>query len=102
MSETEIVDFINEENGFNSNAQYYGSYLNQEANPYRGMELNISNVGGLETIRIGPFGLNSDAIAGYGSLPDSPTASYSIDKHIQRCNPSLTIRRACRICIKQN
>ncbi len=92
MSETEIVDFINEENGFNSSAQYYGSYLNQEANPYRGMELNISNVGGLETIRIGPFGLNSDAIAGYGSLPDSPTASYSIDASISNgATPSLTI-----------
>ena len=56
------------------------------------MDLNISNVSGLETIRLGPFGLNSDAIAGYGSLPDSPTASYSIDASISNgATPSLTI-----------
>ncbi len=30
MSETEIVNFMSEENGFNANAKYYGSYLNQE------------------------------------------------------------------------
>ena len=92
MSETEIVNFLSEENGFNANAKYYGSYLNQETNAYRGMDLNISNVDGLETIRLGPFGSSSDAIAGYGALPDSPTSSYSISASISNgATPSLSI-----------
>ena len=92
MTETEIVNFLSEENGFSANAKYYGSYLNQETNAYRGMDLNISNVDGLETIRLGPFGASSDAIAGYGALPDSPTSSYSISASISNgATPSLSI-----------
>ena len=58
----------------------------------RGMDLNISNVSGLETIRLGPFGASSDAIAGYGSLPDSPTNTYTISARISNgATPSLSI-----------
>jgi len=78
LTQTEITNLISAENGFGPEAVYQGKYLNSEINAYRGMELDISRVGGLYSVVTGSNGSFARSAGGTTAVPANNTIDHNL------------------------
>lgn len=77
LTQTQIADIITPENGFSIHADYFGNYLNDTEEAYRGMDMEILRSGGLQELTLGANGRAPLALGGYGDYPNSATDAYA-------------------------
>ena len=84
LTQTQIADIITPANGFSTHADYFGNYLNDTEEAYRGMDMEILKSGGLQELTLGANGTSPLALGGSGNYPNSATDAYSA--HFQLVN----------------
>ena len=80
LSSCEVATFMNQENGFNSSAEYRADYLNGNGtNSYRGIDIDRSTVSGNHIISYGANGTAVSAQRAASIVPSSHvTAAYTL------------------------
>ena len=80
LSSSEVATYMNQENGFNSSAEYRADYLNGNGtNSYRGIDIDRSTVSGNHIISYGANGTAVSAQRAASIVPSSHvTAAYTL------------------------
>ena len=78
LSNDEIANLMRSENGFRTDAEYRGDYLNQTDPAYRGMNIDVQRSQGMHELNLGANATTATAIGSRGKLPVSTVPAQAV------------------------